>query len=164
MSASEEPAHPAPACSDVHHLKMRPHQAPFSHTALKDSNYSQVLFLWLYVTQARQVTCRCCNHCTCASCWGSIMQASPKQGWAAGETDGMRVRLPLLMLTQPGQGQEAHGNSTIKSVWTRRENLHPPLHKIRGYTIHPCSWRKGKKTTIQRISNWFNEMFQFSHF
>lgn len=125
---------------------MRLHQAPFSHAVLKDSNYSQVLFLCLYVTQARRVTRRCCNHCTCASCWGSIMQASPMQDWAAGETDGRRVRLPLLVLTLPGQGQEAHGNSsTIKSVRTRRSNPHPPLHKIRGYTIHSCVLEEGGK-------------------
>lgn len=57
------------------------------------------------------------------------MPASPKQGWAAGETDGRRVRLLLLLPPPPlllqGWGQKAHGNCTIttKITATAQQNL-----------------------------------------
>lgn len=83
------------------------------------------------------------------------MPSSPKQRWAAaGETDGRRVRLLLLLLLQGRRGwggQEAHGNCTV--ITTQRQK-----NKINKINLQATRRRKC------RISNWFNEMFQFFTF
>lgn len=53
---------------------------------------------------------------------GGAPLCSSKQGRAAGETDGRRVRLLLLLPAWPGQGQRAHGNSTIITTHTPLTN------------------------------------------
>lgn len=53
---------------------------------------------------------------------GGAPLCSSKQGRAAGETDGRRVRLLLLLPAWPGQGQKAHGNSTIITTHTNLTN------------------------------------------